>query len=99
MTTGMIPQWKVSGDWFDVCKCNIPCPCTFAQAPTYGDCAGVLVWHIQKGQYSDTVLDDLNVLGLGGFTGNIWTGQAKDAVNWEKCGSYSTDGVCTNQNG
>lgn len=36
-TLEKIPNWKVSGDWFDVCKCNIPCPCEFAQAPTYGD--------------------------------------------------------------
>ena len=79
-TTKSVPNWKVSGDWFDVCKCNIPCPCEFAQAPTFGDCAGVLAWHIQKGQYSDTVLDGLNVLGLGSFTGNIWAGQAKDAT-------------------
>jgi hypothetical protein len=75
-----VPNWKVSGGWFDVCKCNVPCPCEFAQAPTYGDCAGVLVWHIQNGLYSDTVLDGLNVLGLGTFTGNIWAGEAKDAV-------------------
>ncbi len=51
---------------------------TFAQAPSSGDCAGILVWHIQKGQYSDTALDGLNVLGIGSFTGNIWAGQAKD---------------------
>ena len=75
-----IPNWKISGDWFDVCKCSIPCPCTFAQAPTYGDCAGILVWHIKKGQFNETVLDGLNVLGLGSFTGNIWAGQAKDAI-------------------
>ena len=79
-TSTNIPNWKVSGDWFDVCKCSIPCPCLFAQAPTYGDCAGILAWHIQKGQYSDTVLDGLNILGLGSFTGNIWAGQAKDAI-------------------
>ena len=35
MTTNNIPDWKVSGDWFDVCKCSIPCPCEFAQALTY----------------------------------------------------------------
>src|ERR671924_2354239 len=59
---------------------QFPCPCEFAQAPTYGDCAGVLVWHIKKGQYSDTVLDGLNILGLGSFTSNIWAGQVKDAT-------------------
>jgi hypothetical protein len=22
-----IPQWHISGDWFDVCSCDIACPC------------------------------------------------------------------------
>ena len=30
-TQEKIPNWRVSGDWFDVCRCNIPCPCEFAQ--------------------------------------------------------------------
>lgn len=41
-----IPNWTVSGEWFDVCNCNIPCPCEFAQAPTYGDCDGILVYKL-----------------------------------------------------
>jgi hypothetical protein len=72
-----IPQWKVSGDWFDVCKCTIPCPCTFAQTPTYGDCEGVLAYHIKKGNYGNTSLDGLNVLGIAYFKGNIWAGETK----------------------
>lgn len=72
-----IPSWKASGDWFDVCKCSIPCPCTFAQAPTYGDCDGVLAYHIRQGRYGDTQLDGLNVMMVGSFKGNIWAGEAK----------------------
>ena len=60
-----VPNWKVSGDWFDVCKCNIPCPCEFAQAPTYGDCDGILAYNIKKGNYGETPLHGLNVLALG----------------------------------
>ena len=67
-----IPQWHVEGDWFDVCKCNIPCPCEFAQAPTSGDCEGILAWHIRQGRYGGVSLDGLNVLGVGAFTGNVW---------------------------
>ena len=70
----MIPQWRVQGDWFDVCKCSIPCPCYFAQPPTHGDCEGVLAWHIRTGIYGKVPLDGLNVLALGAFTGNIWAG-------------------------
>ena len=46
VATNNVPNWKISGGWFDVCKYSIPCPCEFAQAPTYGDCDGVLAWHI-----------------------------------------------------
>lgn len=72
-----VPNWKLTGDWFDVCKCNIPCPCAFAQTPSYGDCDGVLAYHIKKGQYGDVSLDGLNVLALADFKGNIWAGNTK----------------------
>ena len=74
-----IPQWQVEGDWFDVCKCDIPCPCEFARMPTYGDCDGILVWHVRKGTYGGVALDGLNVIALGYFKGNIWEG-AKAAM-------------------
>jgi hypothetical protein len=70
-------QRQVAGDWFDVCNCAIPCPCTFAQAPTYGNCDGILAWHIRDGHYGDTRLDGLNVVALGTFEGNIWEGETK----------------------
>lgn len=44
-------MWTVKGDWFDTCKCSIPCPCTFAQAPTSGDCEGILAWHNAVGKF------------------------------------------------
>ncbi len=72
-----VPQWHLAGDWFDVCKCTIPCPCTFAQAPSEGDCEGILAWHIREGSYGDVRLDGLNVLALGTFEGNIWAGETK----------------------
>ena len=54
-----VSNWKVSGDWFDVCKCSIPCPCEFAQTPTYGDCDGAMAYHIRNGHYGETSLDGL----------------------------------------
>ena len=73
----MAEQWQLKGDWFDVCKCRIPCPCTFAQAPSEGDCEGILAWHINEGHYGDVSLDGLNVLAVGEFDGNIWGGETK----------------------
>ena len=69
-----VQRWSAKGDWFDVCKCNIPCPCTFAQTPSYGDCEGVMVWHVREGKYGDVQLDGLSVIALGTFEGNAWAG-------------------------
>ena len=72
-----VPDWHLAGDWFDICSCNIPCPCEFAQAPTNNACAGMLAWHIRQGNYGNNRLDGLNLLGLGAFEGNVWTDEAK----------------------
>ena len=80
VSAGGVPGWKVSGDWFDVCKCSIPCPCTYAQAPTYGDCDAVLAYHIRRGHYGQLPLDGSNVLALSYFKGNIWAGEAKASI-------------------
>jgi len=74
VTMNGIQRWYLKGDWFDVCKCSIPCPCTFAQATTTGDCEGVLAWHIREGRYGDVRLDGLNLVAIGEFEGNIWAG-------------------------
>ncbi|MDQ4118963.1 MAG: DUF1326 domain-containing protein [Actinomycetota bacterium] len=76
--TGTASRWHLRGRWFDACKCAIPCPCSFAQPPTYGDCNGILVWHIDEGRYGETALDQLNVAMLASFTGNLWTGEHTD---------------------
>lgn len=75
-----VPRWQLKGDWFDVCKCNVPCPCYFAQTPTFGDCEGTLVWHVREGRFGEVVLDGLNVLALGAFRGNVWAGETKAAI-------------------
>src|SRR5215469_14323404 len=69
-----IPHWWMKGDWFDLCSCNIPCPCVFAQPPTDNHCEGVLAYRIREGAYGDVRLDSLCVLILVMFDGNLWAG-------------------------
>ncbi len=67
-------DWHLKGEWFDVCSCALPCPCSFAQTPTYGDCLFTLVWQIHEGHYGDVRLDGLGVVAIGEFAGNMWVG-------------------------
>jgi hypothetical protein len=72
-----VPQWHVAGEWFDVCRCDVPCPCEFAQAPTDNWCQAVLAWHIHEGHYGDVSLDGLSVIAVAEFEGNLWAGETK----------------------
>jgi hypothetical protein len=74
-----IPKWRLKGDWFDVCRCDVVCPCTFAQPPTDNLCEGINAWHINEGNYGDVDLSDLSVVAALAFKGNIWAGEATDA--------------------
>jgi hypothetical protein len=75
-------SWQVSGDWFDVCRCRVPCGCTFAQAPDEEQCDGILAWHIREGNYGDVSLDDLKIVAVASFTGNVWTGEGKPVLGF-----------------
>jgi hypothetical protein len=77
-----VQKWSIKGQWFDACRCAIPCPCSWAQPPDDEYCEGILVWHIQDGHYGGVELDSLNVVMLGSFRGNVWEkgSDFKDAI-------------------
>ena len=60
-----VPEWRLVGDWFDICSCDIACPCEFAQAPTGNVCHGLLAWHVREGNYGDVRLDGFTLVALG----------------------------------
>lgn len=59
------PKWEVEGHYSEACQCNVPCPCNFAQKPSYGNCDNTSVFQIAKGRYEDVRLDGLYVIVVG----------------------------------
>ena len=78
-----VQKWSIKGQWFDVCRCSIPCPCSWAEPPDDDYCEGLLAWHIQQGQYGDVNLDGLNVAAqnilLPAASEAEWAPQPSDA--------------------
>jgi hypothetical protein len=66
--------WMLEGDYFEGCNCDIACPCIFFSDPTEGNCHVTCAWHIQKGNYGNTELNNLNVVALFNTPGNMSTG-------------------------
>lgn len=62
--------WRISGDYFENCNCDIVCPCLVSplplmtSKPTQGACEVMLGFHINQGSFGDVALDGLNVAML-----------------------------------
>jgi hypothetical protein len=69
-----LSSWKLEGDYFEGCNCDIVCPCVYLLDPDEGSCYVTCAWHIQKGNYANTDLSGLNVVALFNTPGNMVTG-------------------------
>jgi hypothetical protein len=64
----MPTQWRLTGDYFENCNCDVACPCLVSAAPpltsrpTQGACEVVLAFHIDAGRFGEVSLDGLNVV-------------------------------------
>ena len=57
----MAENWKVAGTYFESCNCYAPCSCVCLSPPSDEDCAVLIGWHVDQGEFADVALDGLNV--------------------------------------
>jgi hypothetical protein len=67
----MPDTWSVEGEWFKNCNCDPGCPCDFNQAPTHGNCEGIIGMHITSGHFGDVSLDGLKFAGVAYWPGRL----------------------------
>lgn len=54
--------WCLEGDYFETCNCRTACPCIWLDPPSEGECRLLVGWHISRGCWGETSLDELNVV-------------------------------------
>ena len=88
-------NWKIEGDYFETCNCDVVCPCLFLGNPDQGECNVTAAWHIFKGHFNDIQLDGLNVIGVFHSPGNMFTGPKWKVAIYldEKGGKAQTDAL------
>jgi hypothetical protein len=88
-------SWKLEGDYFEGCNCDLICPCTFTEDPDEGNCYVTTAWHIQKGNYGNTNLDGLNAVAMFNAPGNMLKGPKWKAALYidEKASSEQYDAL------
>jgi|SRR6185503_1321537 len=70
----MTGNWKLEGDYFEACSCDVVCPCLFLGNPDEEECDVTVAWHITKGDFDNISLDGLCVAGAFHTPGNMFTG-------------------------
>jgi hypothetical protein len=45
--------WKIEGDYFEGCNCDVICPCIFMADPDEGFCDVIPAWHINRGTFDN----------------------------------------------
>src|SRR5438477_10218182 len=73
-------DWKLKGTVVVACNCDYGCPCNFNALPTTGKCEGTWTWHIEKGAFGDTSLDDLNFTVAVNWPGAIHEGNGEALI-------------------
>ena len=71
-------RWKLSGNYFESCNCDVICGCLIQSPPSRVRCDAALAFHIDQGSYGPTKLDDLNTVLVVSFPG---PGKMRDG-NW-----------------
>jgi hypothetical protein len=78
--------WRIRGDYFENCNCDVVCPCLFStnppmtSTPTQGACEVPFAFHIDEGAFGDTSLDGLNAVVILRTPGPMGEGNASVAL-------------------
>jgi hypothetical protein len=72
--------WQLKGTVLIACNCDFGCPCNFNALPTSGKCEGGWTWHVEKGHFDDTQLDDLNFSVFVNWPGAIHEGNGEGLI-------------------
>ncbi len=84
-------DWQLEGEYFETCNCATACPCIWLNPPTEGECKLLVGWHIGRGHFGSTRLDDLNValacyapgrMGDGNWQAMLYLDQRVNEDQW-----------------
>lgn len=70
-------SWTLRALYLDSCNCDWGCPCQFGARPTHGNCEGLSVIHVVKGDYRGIALDGLNFAAVYSWPGPVHEGHGR----------------------
>lgn len=86
-------KWRLTGDYFENCNCDVICPCLFSPTgpltpdPTQGYCDVAFAFHIDEGDYGGVSLAGLSAGLIAHGEGPMATGNWKVALYLDDKGS------------
>lgn len=80
----MSDRWEMSGTILIACNCDYGCPCNFNAPPTYGDCEGGWIWHVETGHYGQVDLGGARFSLFADWPGAIHEGGGRAVAYFDE---------------
>lgn len=80
--------YVLEGTVMEACNCDALCPCCVGDNPDNGTCDSVLAYHIDRGQINGVDVANLTVLAVIHSPGNMFQGNWKRALVFDKRASH-----------
>lgn len=72
--------YQIDGTLYEVCTCNVLCPCWVGEDPDGGTCDGLLGWQIKSGTVDGVDVSGITMVMLAHIPGNILQGNWRAMV-------------------
>jgi hypothetical protein len=72
--------YRIEGTLFEVCTCNILCPCWVGEDPDGGTCDGLLGWRVDRGTVNRVDVSGVTIAMVAHIPGNIMKGNWRAMV-------------------
>ena len=56
MEISKVQPWNIGGGYFEICSCDVTCPCNFLSAPSEGFCNVAFAFDVRNGAYGSVDL-------------------------------------------
>jgi hypothetical protein len=67
-------RYSLEGTLLEVCSCGVLCPCFVGEDPDGGTCAGLIAFHLERGEIDGVDVSGLTIADIAQIPGNALAG-------------------------
>lgn len=72
--------YELRGEFLEACDCSVGCPCWVDESPHDDECAGIVAWHVERGEIGGVDVSGLTAVSVSHHGGHRQQANARVAL-------------------